>query len=283
MNASATSSRSLPVLMYHSISEESSPLFASYCLSTRRFAAHLAYLSDSGWRTMTAGAAASAIGTGAELPDKTVVLTFDDGYDDFHSAALPLLQRYGFSASLFVPTAYVGTTSRWLRSCQEEDRRILTWSALSEIASTGVEIGSHSHTHPQLDRIPASAVRQEVSSAKAILEDGLQQRVTGFAYPYGYWNRLTRRALAATGYDWACSVDERPVGHGDALLSMPRLTVSGSTTVADLEALLTARTSPALRGISGVKRGLWHAARAVRPAWGGDPLEGAHVLAGAAR
>jgi peptidoglycan/xylan/chitin deacetylase (PgdA/CDA1 family) len=267
--------------MYHSISEESSPLFAKYCLSARKFAAHLAYLADNGWHSLTAGALAATLTSGAPLPDKTVVLTFDDGYDDFHTVALPLLQRYGFAASLFVPTAYVGTTSRWLRSCQEENRRILTWSALWEVSSAGVEIGAHSHTHPQLDRIPDAAVRQEARSAKTILEDGLAERVTGFAYPFGYWNRANRRALKATGYDWACSVDERPAGHVDALLSLPRLTVSGNTTVAELQALLATGTGPGQRTLSGVKRGLWHAARAARPAWGGDPLEGAHALAGA--
>ncbi|MGH7870054.1 MAG: polysaccharide deacetylase family protein [Candidatus Dormibacteraceae bacterium] len=95
------------------------------------------------------------------VPEKTVVITFDDGFADFYREALPLLQNYRYTATLYVATGFVGGTSRWLGSCGEGDRPMLTWSTLREIAALGIEIGANTHTHPELDRLAPQKVERE--------------------------------------------------------------------------------------------------------------------------
>ncbi len=265
--------RPVPVLMYHSIDTHASPGFSRFVVAPGTFRAHLDYLAEHGFSALTAGALARARRCGEPLPQRPVVLTFDDAYSDFHAIALPELLARGFTATLFVPTAYVGKSARWLRGCDEQDRLVLPWSALQEVVGAGVEVGAHSHTHPQLDRVPADRARAEAVDSRRLLEDALGSVVRGFAYPFGYWNRTARRAVAAAGYGYACQVGELTSGPGDNALSLPRHTVNAGTDVRGLTRLLGLQPTPAARVGSSAKRVVWRTARRL-PRLGGDPLEG---------
>ncbi len=105
------------------------------------------------------------------LPDRPVVLTFDDGYADFHSQAMPLLDRYDFTATLFVTTG-------WVRDAKGSPDRpppgpMLSWTQIEEALSAGIEIAAHSHTHPQLDQLSPARLRHELATGKSVLEDRL--------------------------------------------------------------------------------------------------------------
>jgi peptidoglycan/xylan/chitin deacetylase (PgdA/CDA1 family) len=261
---------SLPILMYHSISPVAAPAFARFATHPSQFASHMAYLAGAGYHSITVSQAMAAQDRRQPLPERSVVLTFDDAFADFHTTALPILHEHGLRATLYVVTGYVGGSGRWLADCGEQDRAMIGWSQLREAAAQGVEIGAHSHTHPQLDRLDATALASEIRRPKALLEDRLALAVTSFAYPFGYWDRATRRVVAAAGYDNACVVDDLPAqGSGDRL-ALPRLTVNAGTTVEQLRALLLFCPSRRTLAMVPIKRVLGRAARRyghLQPQW----------------
>lgn len=258
----------VPVLMYHSIGTEATRKFRRFAVHPGEFAAQMAYLRAAGYHPVTAAELAAAR-YGRSLPARPVVLTFDDAYTDFHSTALPILHEYGFGATLYVPTAYVGATTRFNVSVGEQDRPVLSWRALAEIAAAGVEVAAHSHTHPQLDRVSAAVLGDEVRRCRDMLTDKLGLPVDGFAYPFGYWNRAVRAAVAAAGYRYACAVDELTTAPDDDLLTLPRLTVNAGIGAAGLARLLGARPAPGGRRTAAVKRTAWRSVRRFVPLVGG--------------
>jgi peptidoglycan/xylan/chitin deacetylase (PgdA/CDA1 family) len=266
----------VPVLMYHSVATQAAPGFARFVVAPGEFAAQMDYLGAEGFHPITALDLARGTAAGC-LPARPVVLTFDDAYTDFESAVMPVLQAHGFPATLYVPTAYVGGTASWLLHCSEDQRPILSWQAIRDIAAAGIEVASHSHSHPQLDRIPLRVVKDEVRRSRQLLEDQLGMPIAGFAYPFGYWNRGVRSTVAAAGYSYACAVGELAVSGADDPWRLPRLTVGAGTGTADLAELLAGRSTPVARWSSDVKRRAWATIRrSIRPV-GNDPQVGQHA------
>jgi peptidoglycan/xylan/chitin deacetylase (PgdA/CDA1 family) len=263
----------VPVLMYHSIATGATRKFRRFAVDPAEFAAQMEYLAAAGYRTMTAAELARHW-SGGPVPARAVVLTFDDAYTDFYGAALPVLREHGFCATLYVPTGYVGGTTRFNVSVGEEDRAVLSWQALADIAAEGIEVAAHSHSHPQLDRVPDAVVSDEVRRCRSLLEDKLGIAVDGFAYPFGFWNDAARQAVAAAGYRYACAVAELTTAPGDDVLTLPRLTVNAGIGVAGLTRLLAVRATPAKRRAAAAKRVAWRAVRRLVPPVGRDPREG---------
>ena len=154
---------------------------------------------------MTAGRLAEVLaGAPGGLPDRAVVLTFDDGFEDFHRCALPLLDRYGYTATVFVTTGWVQDAGR--DAAGRCPGRMLSWSQVAEAAGAGMEVGAHSWGHPQLDQLPGAALREELYASKAQLEDRLGRPVPGLAYPFGYSSARVRRVAREAGHHYACAV-----------------------------------------------------------------------------
>jgi peptidoglycan/xylan/chitin deacetylase (PgdA/CDA1 family) len=218
----------VPVLMYHEIAPASETA-SRLAVSPAAFAEQLAYLSGAGFRTVTAGGLAEAAAGGRDrLPGRAVVLTFDDGFADFHRRALPLLQHYGFTATVFVTTGWVADAGR--PAAGPRPGRMLSWSQITEAASAGIEIGAHSWRHPQLDQLPGAALREELYASKAELEDRLGRPVPGLAYPFGYSSARVRRVARDAGHGYACAVRNTLPAPAPDLLALPRLTVRRATT-----------------------------------------------------
>ena len=265
----------VPVLMYHSIAAGGAARrFRRFVVDPGEFAAQMDHLDSAGYCPVTVADLIGGWSCGRALPRRPVVLTFDDAYTDFYSAALPVLREHAFRSTLFVPTAYVGSKARWNRSTGEESRGILSWRALGDVITEGVEVAAHSHTHPQLDRLPAAAIHDEVSRSRRLMEDNLAVPVEGFAYPFGYWNGAARAAVATAGFRYACGVADLMTAPGDDVLTLPRLTVNAGIGVTGLARLLRARPTPSGRQAAAAKRMAWRAVRRRVPAVGGDPREG---------
>lgn len=267
------SAAEVPVLMYHSIAADATREFRRFVVDPGEFAAQMDYLEAEGYRSVTAIDLAASR-TGRALPPRPVVLTFDDAYTDFYSTALPVLREHDFRATLYVPTAYVGGTASFLRSMGEGNRPVLSWQALRDIAAEGIETAAHSHTHPQLDRVPTAVISDEVRRSRCLLEDHLGVAVEGFAYPFGYWNRAARAAVAAAGFRYAVAVAELMTGPDDDALTLPRLTVNAGIGVPGLARLLGTRPTPGSRRMAAAKRVIWRAMRGMAPAERRDPREG---------
>jgi peptidoglycan/xylan/chitin deacetylase (PgdA/CDA1 family) len=250
----------VPILMYHSVGG-STTQHGRFTIAASDFADHLAYLADAGYRTITAAELGAAVRRQETPPAGTVVLTFDDGYADFYTTAVPLLVEHGFTATLYMATGSVGGTADWLHDCGPTRPQMLSWSALAELNAAGLEVAAHSHTHPQLDRVPQQRVRDEVRRSRTLLEDRLGAEVRGFAYPYGFWDAAARRAVADAGFDTACAVSELACRTADDPLTLPRLTVNAGTSVSGLQRLLRSRPTTVARHFSGSKRLLSQAVR----------------------
>jgi peptidoglycan/xylan/chitin deacetylase (PgdA/CDA1 family) len=183
LRRSASSSEpSIPILMYHSISDDAETVHPYYRTSTSRlvFTKHMQYLRDLGYSTINVADAVSLLQTGG-LTRKYVVVTFDDGYADFYTHAFPALSRHGFTATMFLPTGYIGTGRR-----QFKEKDCLTWSEIRELRKHGMCFGSHTVTHPQLSTFETIAVKDEIVNSKQTIEDNLGESVDSFSYPFAF-------------------------------------------------------------------------------------------------
>lgn len=219
----------VPVLMYHEIGRPPETK-SRLAVSQAAFAEQLAYLHSSGFNTITAGTLSAILSAETQkLPNRTVVLTFDDGYENFYSRAMPLLRQYNFSATLFVTTGWVQDNGR--QSAENSPGQMLSWSQITDAALAGMEIAAHSHRHPQLDQLPENLLNEELYASKELLEDKVGYPVTGLAYPFGYSNARVRQLARDAGYRYGCTVQNVAVNPASDLFALPRLTVRNSTTI----------------------------------------------------
>lgn len=217
----------VPILMYHEISALPDTAFGRLAVTPQEFETQLEYLIQDGFTTFTASAIAAALATGAALPERAVVLTFDDGFANFHECVLPLLREHGCTATLFVTTGWIADVGR--RAAGRRPGRMLTWGQIVEAAAGGIEIGAHSHAHPELDQLGRRELRAELTVSKGLLEDALGMSVRGLAYPFGYSNVAVRRAALEAGYTYGCAVHNAMASPRHDPLALPRLTIKAST------------------------------------------------------
>jgi peptidoglycan/xylan/chitin deacetylase (PgdA/CDA1 family) len=238
----------VPILMYHSISEEAAPRFRPYAVTPRHFSEHMTALDEGGFTPVTVTGFCDLTRSESPVwPERPVVITFDDAFRDFRETALGALLDHGFPATLYVPTSYVGATSRWLAREGEATRPMLTWSALEEVARAGIEVGSHTQTHPQLDLLPMAAVETQLLESKHELEQRLQSSVTTFAYPFGYWSRPVRQLVEQAGYSSACAVRDLCATSQDDVFTLGRFTVPYGMDADELVARVQAPTGTLAR------------------------------------
>jgi peptidoglycan/xylan/chitin deacetylase (PgdA/CDA1 family) len=178
----------IPILMYHSISDDPEPGVSAYYktnTSPARFASHMRDLAERGYKTLQLDEALAML---AEGPEKTyrlrgnyVVVTFDDGFRDVYTHAFPVLQKHGFRATVFLPTAFIKETRGSFKG-----KQCLTWNEVRELHRCGIDFGSHTVNHPKLVDLPWQVVQREVHDSKDQLEQQLGSPVTTFAYPYAF-------------------------------------------------------------------------------------------------
>jgi peptidoglycan/xylan/chitin deacetylase (PgdA/CDA1 family) len=139
------------------------------------------------------------------LPKKAVVVTFDDGSSCIYGQAMPILAKHGFPATVFMISGLVDGSNEWLRGAGFPERRMLSVAELRTLSAEGIEVGSHTVTHPWLSRIALERARAEVRDSKAQLEDLLGRQIEHFAYPYGDYSEAVREGVEEAGYSAACS------------------------------------------------------------------------------
>jgi peptidoglycan/xylan/chitin deacetylase (PgdA/CDA1 family) len=221
--------------MYHSVSARPPGSTRRLSVHPDQFDAQLDLLRLQGFRTVTFGELGEALRTGAALPERTVVLTFDDGYADFQEHAVPALEERGMRATVFVTTGWLADAGP--RAAGRPLDRMLTGSQLRQAAGAGMEIGAHSHSHPALDQVPAAALRQELETSRSLLESDIGGPVRSLAYPFGYSSPEVRQAAAAAGYRSAAAVGNTLIGGRPDLYALPRLTVRRSTSMRTFDRL----------------------------------------------
>jgi peptidoglycan/xylan/chitin deacetylase (PgdA/CDA1 family) len=195
----------LTILMYHSMSPVAGKL-SELGVPRSLFAEHLAALTDAGY--LVCGLTEALARVGQPGGHRVVGLTVDDAYTDFLDV-VPLLNSAYAGATVYVPSGVVGRPAFWLSEQAKGMHRVMDWSQLREVVAAGVEVGSHSRLHLQLDLLPAAALLAEVAGSRAEIETHLGTTVTSFCYPHGYHSRGVRQAVRDAGYDNACEVGRR--------------------------------------------------------------------------
>jgi peptidoglycan/xylan/chitin deacetylase (PgdA/CDA1 family) len=179
----AKSGARVPILMYHSISDN---LFAKshqyYQINTSPniYARQMRWLRDHGYRTMDLPEMLAAMQAGQDL-SKTVVITFDDGYRDFYTDAMPVMKECGFTATIFLATDRVQDTP-----VRVEGADYLTWSEVRELYAEGIRFGSHTVTHPVLRMLGRGQIDYELGCSKETMEQKLGVPIKSFSYPYAF-------------------------------------------------------------------------------------------------
>jgi peptidoglycan/xylan/chitin deacetylase (PgdA/CDA1 family) len=228
------------ILTYHSIAPRAPRRLRAFCVHPDQFEDQARHIQAAGYHTLTVSELVSMRAAGA-VPAKSVVLTFDDGFADFHKAVLPVLLRYGLTATLYVTAGYIGDTSRWLEDEESRSLPMLTWSQLRDIARSGIEIGAHTMSHPSLDTIRLSHARVEITQSKRALEDGLGISVESFAYPYGNFSTAVRDLVVAAGYASACAVRYATSSPRDDRFALSRHMVRDDADLPEFDALLAGK------------------------------------------
>ncbi|MER5945899.1 polysaccharide deacetylase family protein [Streptomyces sp. NPDC001904] len=227
----------VPILMYHSVAREPSARTRGLSVSPSRFAEQMEVLADHRCTVLTTAELAAIWRAGRALPDRPVLITFDDGYEGVHRHALPVLARHGFAATLFVSTG-------WLRGAHDIGGGLdtmLDWDQVRALAGQGVEIGGHSHTHPQLDQIPDDDLEFELRICREIVTDELGVAPVSFAYPYGHSDRRVRGAVRAAGFAQSLAVGNGLARRRQGPYALRRVTVRRSTGAAEFERLVEGR------------------------------------------
>ena len=220
----------IPVLVYHSVSEEATDRYRGFAIDPGLFREQMAAVAEAGYRTRTVGDLLSdREQPGGRAADRTVVLTFDDGFREVHGLVLPVLRELDLRATAYLVSAYIGGTSRWLVPDGEADRRLMSWTEIRELAAEGVEIGAHGHRHVALDLLRPADATDEIVRSRQVLEDGLGRAVTSFAYPYGYHTGAIKRAVRDAGYTNACGIKQAISHPADDRFALSRIIVYADT------------------------------------------------------
>ncbi|MFE9201464.1 polysaccharide deacetylase family protein [Micromonospora sp. NPDC007230] len=248
----------VPVLCYHSIGDVPRDSTLRWSVSPGDFDEQMALIRDRGRTPMTVSGFAAVLRGLAPLPPRPVLITFDDGFPDLADTALPVLRRHRLTATAYVIAARVATAP------SQDGDPSLDWDQLRELHAHGVEIGSHSRSHPALDCLPPHELHHEIAGSRQWLENGTGTSVRSFAYPYGYHSNAVRTAVRAAGYSSACGVKNALSHPDDDVFAIARVLIERDTGVAGIGALLHGTGWPlAWRGERLRTRG-WRAYRRAR-------------------
>ncbi|MBL8163481.1 MAG: polysaccharide deacetylase family protein [Anaerolineae bacterium] len=221
----------VPVLMYHYVSElppDADAVRVELTVIPALFTAHMQYLSEQGYNSISFYDLEAALMTGAELPFKPVILTFDDGYIDHYTQVFPTLRSFGLSGTFFI------ITSR----ADAGDMGYMNWTQIGEMFTAGMSIESHTKTHQDLrNRDYDFLVYELLGSLESIsAHTGHQPQV--FSYPVGRYDDAVLSVLAQTDVLRAVTTQHGALHTSDNRLELPRLRVSGGTSVSGLAAIL---------------------------------------------
>jgi peptidoglycan/xylan/chitin deacetylase (PgdA/CDA1 family) len=181
----------IDILMYHSISEGPGPT----CMAPAIFRQQMADLAACGYRAIGLTSFAAGVCNGDWPVGKVVVLTFDDGFEDFATVAFPELYQRGWSATVFLPAAKMGGAADWEGAGDSQKRALMSWNSVRELAAQGIEFGAHGVHHVDLTTLSARAAQAEILDSKKRIEDALGRPVTSFAAPYGRTTPAVRREI----------------------------------------------------------------------------------------
>jgi len=179
----------VPILAYHKVSTDDT----IYTINPELFDRQMQYLAENGFTAISLPQLADGLAGKRDLPAKPVVITFDDGYEDNFTTALPILEKYGLRAAVFIAVNKVGQPG------------YMSWDQMQAMQARNIDIGSHTLSHTALTTLSPAQWEQEIQNSKLELEQRLSKPVTFLAYPHGLFSPAMFEYLKSAGYNGAFS------------------------------------------------------------------------------
>lgn len=212
---------SIPVLNYHSIGVEPDN---NAVLDPKKLDEQMAYLSKEGYTALTLRQFIDIWDGRLQVPDKAVLLTFDDGYTDNYTEAMPILQKYGYTATMFVSAGMTG-----------QDGYFAEWEQIREMRDAGWDIQPHGMTHPYLNKLPEREQRYEIAESIKQLKEQTGIDAEVFCYPYGERNQTTLKLLEELNVRFAFTIDQGRTEPTQNPLLLKRIFVGGKESMATFQ------------------------------------------------
>jgi peptidoglycan/xylan/chitin deacetylase (PgdA/CDA1 family) len=221
------------VLCYHSVH----PARRLFSTTPQLFDRHVQWLTEHCRLTSLVNLLTPGVAPESDRP--RVAITFDDGYDDNHAYALPILAKWGASATFFVTAGFIErdpvVMTRFQHLLRDGSAQYdpLDWAQVRELHASGMDIGSHTYGHPSLARLGRHEVELELARSKSVIGERLGCEIDLLAYPFGkpkvHFTRTTIDIARATGYRIAAAVIFRGVQASDSRFAVPRFFVDGDS------------------------------------------------------
>ena len=274
----------VPILMYHGITDDPEEGVSPYYrvnTSPRRFREHMKFLSDQGYGAMSLDQLVSVLQSrvptgGSDVKTRLgstarpVIITFDDGFQDFYTEAAPILGEFHFGAIVFLPSSLISGSPGKLK-----ERQCMNWNEVRELRALGFEFGSHTVTHPVLADLPWNLVAQELRDSKAAIEERLGEAITAFAYPYAFpqadkrWVARISDLVREAGYQCNVTTSIGRARRSDNPFLLKRLPVNDCD---DLE-LFSAKLEGAYDWMGYPQLAMKHAKRFLKPKRSEAPID----------
>lgn len=224
----------VPVLMYHYVSVPppgSDGYRINLSISPERFREHVDYLANSGYTTISLYDLDNALVYGTSLPEKPVILTFDDGYVDHYDNVFPVLKAYNMTGTFFIITQFV----------DQNQRGYLSWAQIAEMAAEGMDMESHTKTHPNLENRDYDFLVYQILGSLESLRSHTGRPTRMFCYPGGNYDDSTLALLRTTDILRAVTTEHGLTHTTDNRYQLPRLRITNQTGVPGLISLLKTR------------------------------------------
>lgn len=191
------------ILMYHRVAALNA--VERYTVSPKQFARQMRFLRERKYHVINLATLVDWFAGKTSLAERSVVVTFDDGFLDTYEQACPVLREHGFTATFFMISGLLGKNNSWMMAQDYPSTPLMDWREVASLQRAGCEIGSHTATHRDLTEIALDDAEGEIADSKRMLEDRLGAPVDFFAYPYGRFGDSARQLVQAAGYRAACA------------------------------------------------------------------------------
>jgi peptidoglycan/xylan/chitin deacetylase (PgdA/CDA1 family)/2-polyprenyl-3-methyl-5-hydroxy-6-metoxy-1,4-benzoquinol methylase len=224
----------VPILMYHRIATSGAVGLAPYRTSPASFERQLAWLQRQGYHAISLQTYYESFFEKRvdSIAGKPIILTFDDAYLDFYYNAWPLLRKYGFGATVFVPTDFVGGKADWDIG-HGLAAQLMSWEQIIELNERGIDIGSHGRAHRILTDLNSSAIFSDAIDSKKLLETKLRHPISGYSYPWAVSDANSEQIIKSAGYRYAVGVRKDDSPGPENPFYIPRIEIFGSDTIDD--------------------------------------------------
>ena len=208
--------KGIPVLMYHSIAHNN----VFFTVKPEEFKKQINFLKDNNYNVISLNKLIEILESNKELPEKTTVLTFDDGYSDNYINVFPILKKYNFPATIFIITGLIGKETN---NSQNIPLKMLNWSQIQEMYQSGlINFQPHTVNHQEINK-------EEIINSKKEIEEKLNKECEFFAYPRGVYNDEIINILKENGFRAARTINNGKVNKGDNLFKLKRISINSTT------------------------------------------------------